>query len=73
MAEIHPLYHHILERLLAEDDRDFLPDIETRRAGWLLVLGNDENDTDIVNLGNEAVPMNFSAGRLFAPGELEGD
>lgn len=72
MAEIHPLYHHILERLLAEDDRDFLPDLETRRAGWLQVLGNDENDTDIVNLGAEVDPMDFAAGRLFEPGELDG-
>ncbi|CAM2007983.1 hypothetical protein [Acanthopleuribacter pedis] len=66
MAETHPLYHQILDHLLERDRREFLPEKSKRLDVWLQFLGDEESDTDIVDLGStQNGSEDVSAARLF--------
>lgn len=56
MSDYHPLYDHIVERLLDKDMREFLPDRDQRKQAFQVYLDqDDERQTDVIEMPEEGL------------------
>lgn len=56
MSDYHPLYDHIVEQLLDSDQRDFLPDHDSRKQAMQVYLDqDDERQTDVIEMPEEGL------------------